>query len=141
MIHHQASGVDFGSHVGQHKLDGLTGSQGLSKSHPLLGIRDGFLEGGLGDTQRQRADADTPTIQHLQRLIHSLANIAQQVFARHPDVFVSNGMAMRGAQPHLLLRRAHVQPRGVGGHHNQAEAVAATLRRSAHQSHDVIGVA
>ncbi len=62
-----------------------------------------------------------------------------QVVEGNPHVLVRDGVGRRSVQPHLLLRRADVQPRHIGWDDNQPKRPRSSSRINPDQRNDVFG--
>ncbi|MFN8465741.1 MAG: hypothetical protein U0X20_09335 [Caldilineaceae bacterium] len=80
--------------------------------------------GRLRQPQRQSANADAPFAQRAQRLPPAPL-LADQVRQQDAHVLKGHGMRRRAVQPHLFLRLADGDPRGVCRHQDLAQAAAA----------------
>src|SRR5690349_5655929 len=87
-------------------LNRLKISNRFAKRMALLGIFQRRGERRFAQTERHRADADSPTVQHLHRVAEPRAAVTQKVLVRDATIFKKYLGCQRGVQTHLALEFA-----------------------------------
>ena len=85
----------------------------------------GRVERGLGQADRQGADADPAAVERAQGDLEAVAALAEQVRGGNAGPFEDQLAGRRGVQAHLLLEPADAEPGRVGGHDERADLGAA----------------
>src|ERR1051325_3697751 len=105
--------IDLRRHVRQLKLNRLKLRNRFSELLPLLRVTHRRLIRALRDTNRERRDRDTSTIEHFHRVYESHSFFTQQLSVRHEAVFKNNARRLRSTQSELVLflrRRETLHP-------------------------------
>src|SRR5687767_945616 len=127
VIDKQPGGIDFGCHVGQFPLNRLELGNRLAKLPPLLGIANRCLQGGPGNPGRKRADADSSSIQNLERVRIATVEPAEQILFGHPNLFQTELRSIRSSHPKLIFDSHDLEPRSLSLHDERRDSTCATL--------------
>src|SRR5262249_47943893 len=123
--------------VGQLPLDGLKSGNRLPELAALLRVGSRRVVGPLGETNRQRGNADPSGVEHLQRVDEALTLGTEQLRLRDAAVLEHDLARVAGAHPELVLLLACRHPFGAalddeGG--DPAMALVAIRDRNDHDS-------
>ena len=102
-----------------------------------LGVRHGRVEGRLGETHGQGADADPPAIEDLEERPEAIATRAEHVGRRDADALEDQLARRRRVQPQLLLEPADREARRRRRDDERADLGRAVVASAGPGRHDV----
>ena len=114
MVEEGAGGFDFGVHVGEHELDGLEFGDGFAEGFAGASEFDGFVEGGLGEADGLRGDADASAIEGGESDFEALAFFAEAIGGGDFAIVEDDFDGGRAALAHFVFVTADAEA-GEGG--------------------------
>src|SRR5271157_754304 len=112
MVQHLTAGIDLGSHISQHYLDGLKLGNGPAELHSLPSVVNREFQQLLGRTQGRSSHGKPTFVQDLHGCSESLSYVglaSDHVFHGDLAVIEYKFAGVRAAQAHFTLDRAHVK--------------------------------
>ena len=97
---------------------------------PLAGVADGDVEGGLGEPDRDGADAEAAGVEGGEGDRQAATALADEPVGRDRDVVQADGGRRRAGQAHLLLGPGGAEPGQVGRQVEAGDAALAVVGRA-----------
>jgi len=125
IVGHQAGGLDFRGHGGDLVLHRLEVVDGFSELLALQQIRNGGIEGSLGQAHHLRGDSDATLVQEAGGVLVAMSEGSQDVLLGHAHVVEGQLAGSGGTDAQLVLGLVHNQSGGLAIHNEGGDATVA----------------
>ena len=141
LVGHETGHLDTGSHVGDHKGNGLVLEDGLAHRLTLEGILDRLVHRAASDSDGSDGDGGTSVIEGSHGNLEAIALLAEAVLLGDHDVLKGEATGVRAALAEVDLLPADGQTLGVGLDDESGHSLVARSRVGLGQNKEPVGLA